>query len=178
MILGLMFGLLPAVLISNVYFVPLPLALYLSSVSVAHLFEYLFVCGYHCDELCWDSFLINYSTDYKIAHCFALFEYLIEYHYVPSEYKVISLAFPVVGFVMVVTGHFLRIAAMFTAARNFHHVVQEKKSKTHVLVTSGVYRFVRHPSYLGWTIWAVGTQVMLANPICIVAFIFASLKFF
>ena len=37
---------------------------------------------------------------------------------------------------------------------------------------------MRHPSYFGWTLWAVGTQVMLANPICIVAFAVASILFF
>ena len=79
---------------------------------------------------------------------------------------------------MMVVGHCFRIGAMFTAAKSFHHVVQEKKASSHVLVTSGVYSIVRHPSYFGWTLWAVGTQVMLVNPLCTLAFIFASLRFF
>jgi uncharacterized membrane protein len=32
------------------------------------------------------------------------------------------------------------------------------------------YRYVRHPGYLGWFIWAVGTQVLLANPVCTLLF--------
>ena len=105
---------------------PLPLALYASSVSLAHLFEYLFVCSYHCDELSWESFLINYSTDYTLAHCAALIEYAVELNLVPSENKLELPGIPVLGFSMMVVGHCFRIGAMFTAAKSFHHVVQEK----------------------------------------------------
>ncbi len=31
-------------------------------------------------------------------------------------------------------------------------------------------RYIRHPGYLGWLVWAVGTQILLANPICTIAF--------
>ncbi len=34
-----------------------------------------------------------------------------------------------------------------------------------MLVTRGVYAFVRHPGYLGWLLWSVGTQVLLQNPL-------------
>ena len=37
---------------------------------------------------------------------------------------------------------------------------------------------VRHPSYFGWSLWAVGTQVMLLNPISVVLFSLASHLFF
>ena len=48
---------------------------------------------------------------------------------------------------------------MFTAGSNFNHVVQNEKSETHTLVTSGVYAWFRHPSYVGWFYWSIGTQV-------------------
>ena len=178
MILGLLFGLLPGLLMSGVYVVPLPLLLYGCSVSIAHLFEYLFVCGYHCDELDWESFLINQSTAYIMAHCFALAEYAVEYLLVPSWLKLDISSVPAFGFGMLVIGHFFRIGAMFTAAQSFHHKVQYEKADSHVLVTSGVYQLVRHPSYFGWTLWAVGTQVMLVNPVSTVGFIGASFMFF
>ena len=63
------------------------------------------------------------------------------------------------GLLMVVFGECLRKAAMFTAASNFNHVVQSEKSDTHTLVTSGVYAWFRHPSYVGWFYWSIGTQV-------------------
>jgi protein-S-isoprenylcysteine O-methyltransferase len=45
-------------------------------------------------------------------------------------------------------------------------------------VTSGIYKFVRHPSYVGWFYWSFGTQIILANPICFIFYIAASWVFF
>lgn len=78
-------------------------------------------------------------------------------------------------------------------------MMQEEKKKDHVLVTDGIYqydsvnfafrhtehdayrsnfRYLRHPSYFGWFWWSVSMAVLLANPITIVAFIYASWHFF
>jgi len=112
------------------------------------------------------------------SHSFALVEYAVELLFVPQWCKVDVPILPALGFAMIVVGHFFRIGAMFTAAQSFHHQVQYEKAASHTLVTSGVYQMVRHPSYFGWTLWAVGTQVMLFNPICIVGFSIASNLFF
>lgn len=37
---------------------------------------------------------------------------------------------------------------------------------------------MRHPSYFGFYWWAVGVQVLLINPICMVLFIYWLHKFF
>ena len=58
-VLGALVGLFPGLLMAGVFGVPLPLLLYICSVSLAHLSEYLFVCCYHPEDLAWDSFLIN-----------------------------------------------------------------------------------------------------------------------
>mmetsp|Transcript_30171 Transcript_30171/g.21916 ORF Transcript_30171/g.21916 Transcript_30171/m.21916 type:complete len:119 (-) Transcript_30171:81-437(-) len=79
---------------------------------------------------------------------------------------------------MVLIGHYLRNSAMFTAAQSFHHLVQDEKASDHVLITHGVYSFCRHPSYLGWFMWANGTQLVLGNPISFAAFLYVSWSFF
>ena len=84
----------------------------------------------------------------------------------------------IVGLHMVIIGHYFRIGAMFTAEKSFHHLVQYEKAKTHKLITTGVYAWVRHPSYFGWMIWAVGTQFVLYNPISIILFFIAGVLFF
>ncbi|KAL0158341.1 hypothetical protein M9458_046417, partial [Cirrhinus mrigala] len=56
-----------------------------------------------------------------------------------------------VGLLMVLCGESLRKAAMLTAGSNFNHI-------SHVLVTTGVYALFRHPSYVGWFYWSIGTQ--------------------
>lgn len=45
-------------------------------------------------------------------------------------------------------------------------------------VRAGVYKISRHPSYMGWFWWSLGTQVLLANPVCLVGYALVSLKFF
>ena len=76
----------------------------------------------------------------------------------PAELKQITWL-SATGLLMVVFGECLRKAALFTAGSNFNHVVQNEKSETHTLVTSGVYAWFRHPSYVGWFYWSIGTQV-------------------
>ncbi len=67
--------------------------------------------------------------------------------------------FSFVGLFMVVGGEVLRKLAMFTAVTNFNHYIQHEKQDGHVLVTHGVYSYCRHPAYVGWFYWSVGTQV-------------------
>lgn len=57
------------------------------------------------------------------------------------------------------TGEVLRKAAMMTAKTNFNHIVQSVREDGHQLVTHGVYALCRHPSYVGWFLWSIGTQV-------------------
>lgn len=68
--------------------------------------------------------------------------------------------------------------AQVTAAHNFTHLVQTQRRPQHTLVTRGVYRWVRHPGYSGWMAWAVGTQLLLCNPLCTAAFAAAAWRFF
>ena len=74
------------------------------------------------------------------------------------------------GLAMVVAGDALRKTAEITARHNFTHKIMTRRRAEHVVVRRGVYRHVRHPGYLGWFVWSVGTQVLLCNPACVVAF--------
>lgn len=65
-----------------------------------------------------------------------------------------------------------------TAAQNFTHLIQTRKRPEHRLVTRGVYAWVRHPGYAGWMLWAVGTQLVLCNPVCALGFAAAAWRFF
>lgn len=61
-------------------------------------------------------------------------------------------------------------STQLTARGAFTHNIQTQRRPGHRLVTRGVYRVARHPGYLGWLLWAVGTQLLLANPLCAAAF--------
>lgn len=64
-----------------------------------------------------------------------------------------------VGLGLCLAGEVLRKLAMFTAKSNFNHIIQVKREEGHVLVTNGIYGLCRHPSYVGWFWWSIGTQV-------------------
>lgn len=75
-----------------------------------------------------------------------------------------------------------RSYAMISASSNFSHMCASRLSSfvrpveltkdpgsvavdklaSHQLVKTGIYSWSRHPSYAGFTWWAVGTQVRLA----------------
>lgn len=65
------------------------------------------------------------------------------------------------GFLMCLSGEVLRKLAMWTATTNFNHEVQSVRADDHILITHGVYQYMRHPSYVGWFIWSIGSQVGL-----------------
>lgn len=75
-------------------------------------------------------------------------------------------------------GQLLRTGAMYQAASNFTHLVSTEKKQKHKLVTHGLYACFRHPSYVGWFWWSIGTQVLLKNPVCIVVYAVAAWRFF
>lgn len=103
-------------------------------------------------------------------------EFWVEWFFFPT-WKCHRVAM-IGGLVIVVIGQSFRIAAMWTAASNFSHRIEYQKRKEHVLVTHGVYRFVRHPSYLGWFAWIVGSQMLLGNPLCAVGYTIVAWGFF
>ena len=67
---------------------------------------------------------------------------------------------------------------MGTAGSNFNHIVQSEKKSDHVLVTEGVYAYLRHPSYFGFFWWGIGTQIVLGNVFCLVGYTVVLWRFF
>ncbi len=113
---------------------------------------------------------------YHIANGTALFEYLVTLYLFPS-YKEPSY-FTAIGVFMVIAGQALRSAAMIHASTNFSHFVAFQKRDEHRLVTDGVYAWFRHPSYAGFYYWALGTQLVLQNPVTFVLFSVLLWRFF
>ena len=104
-----------------------------------------------------------------------VFPVLDPYNYLPG---ILSSGLMTLGLIMMITGHVFRTTAEMTAGRNFNHQIQMRKDQQHRLVTEGIYQISRHPSYLGWYLWAVGTQVMSLNVVSTIFFIGTSWLFF
>lgn len=152
--------------------------LYLAAMSAFHLLEFVWTAIFHPSKLSAQSFLLNHSREYHAALAAGIAEFLLEAWLWPG------LKYPRAGWVMwmglvlVVAGQSVRTLAMLTAADNFTHIVADSKAPNHQLVTHGIYSLCRHPSYAGWFWWSVGTQVLLCNPLCTVAYAAASFLFF
>ena len=149
---------------------------YAAALAFFHFSEYVLTSIFNSHTLTIDSFLLNHSREYAIAAISSWLEYWIELYFFPQLKSLHYIS--IIGGVMVICGEALRKAAMITAGSNFTHIVQQRKRDHHELVTSGVYGLFRHPSYVGWFYWSIGTQILLCNPVCLVGYAVASWMFF
>lgn len=151
---------------------------YMISMSAFHYLEFLTTALTNPANLSIDSYLLNHSMQYGFAAITSWIEYAVELWAFPSM-KIFSIfSISGIGVFICLFGDSLRKLAMFHAGQNFNHIVQGTKSKDHELVTHGVFSIVRHPSYVGWFLWSIGTQVILWNPLCSIAYAIVSWKFF
>jgi protein-S-isoprenylcysteine O-methyltransferase len=109
------------------------------------------------------------SRPYVIAMYIAILEYALESTYTPWLKCGWVTA---IGVPCIVVGETLRKAGIMTAGSAFTHRIAVERRSHHALVTHGVYGVVRHPGYAGWMLWAIGTQLVLCNPVCTIAFCF------
>eukprot|EP00897_Mesotaenium_endlicherianum_P006170 jgi/Mesen1/5581/ME000281S04636 len=147
---------------------------FLAAVAFFHLSEFALAFTYTRHEVSCRSFLI--SRQYLMAMAVACMEFLVESFLVPSLKTLRTIQ--MLGLALVILGEAIRKAAYVTARHNFTHDIKHERRPNHQLVTRGIYRYVRHPGYMGWFIWAVATQIMLCNPISTVLFALVSWRFF
>jgi protein-S-isoprenylcysteine O-methyltransferase len=141
-----------------------------------HVSEIVLVLLIEPEEFSRESFLVTHA--YLCAMACGLAEYLIGFSAFPG-YKLATcglLSAP--GLVGAIAGEALRKAAWLTARSSFTHKIQQHKRPGHVLVTHGIYGIMRHPGYFGWTVWAIGTQLLLGNIVSPMLFAAASYRFF
>ena len=140
-----------------IYFTAFPWKLFCFfcvALSFFHFSEYMLTAIYNRHTLSPGSFLINHSTEYQLALLLSATEFIVETLFFPSLKDFLFFSF--IGMVLVIGGEILRKVSMLTAKSNFTHVVQVEKKENHSLVTTGVYGWSRHPSYVGWFYWSVG----------------------
>lgn len=121
------------------------------------MLEFLTTAYYNTAEVDDDSFILT-DRDLHLVVVASVVE-TVTVHYF-FNYLTYSLN---VGVLVVVVGQGCRTLAMATAGESFNHYVQREHTEKHKLVTSGIYRFLRHPSYFGYFWWYVGMQIILGN---------------
>jgi len=150
--------------------------LYSLFLSFFHFSEFIVTAINQPNDVSYDSFLINHSKAYCIAALCSWVEFWVEAWLYPWMKG--GRLFLALGLCMMLLGQCLRTNAMCTAGSNFTHIVAFSRRPSHQLVERGVYAFFRHPAYLGWFFWSIGTQVALGNPICSVGYALAAWSFF
>ena len=133
--------------------------IYVTVLSFFHYSEFMTIALTNPKAISIDSFILNHSFAYGLAACSSWLEFIVERYYLPEMKEPSFISY--FGLAMCFSGEVLRKLAMFTAMHNFNHIVQDEKMDDHELVTNGVYGVFRHPSYVGWFYWSVGTQVKL-----------------
>jgi protein-S-isoprenylcysteine O-methyltransferase len=147
----------------------------LSVLVLYHTAEFFIHLFTHPAKTDVGSFLI--SPALLLAFGCGFLEYAVERFFFPWKSDPRS-PFIWAGVVAIAAGLYLRFAAIITAGAAFTHRVEYHSRSDHKLVTHGVYRCIRHPGYLGYFVYALGTQCMLQNPIAIVAFAIVLWRFF
>jgi protein-S-isoprenylcysteine O-methyltransferase len=167
---------------------------FVATLALFHYLEFDSTARFNPPDAKVSSFLLSANgSSYNIAHTAALTELLIQsWLYsdlkpswlrlpfdIPALFQSVPSPVPVsIGIALIIIGQYVRTAAMAEAGKSFNHIVQSTKKDDHVLVTSGVYAFSRHPSYFGFFWWGLGTQLVLGNLICFPAYALVLWKFF
>ncbi|HUL40054.1 MAG TPA: isoprenylcysteine carboxylmethyltransferase family protein [Methanomassiliicoccales archaeon] len=72
-----------------------------------------------------------------------------------------DLVFFGIGLAMIVAGFAIRLVAISTLKKNFSGALRIREG--HTLVTYGIYKYVRHPAYLGAIVLFAGIPVMFSS---------------
>lgn len=165
---------------------------FIASLGLFHFLEFYVTARYNTRYATVSAFLLSSNGwAYNAAHGSAVVECLVSHILWPGQTTVtrmltvteplfgssVSLLL-VGGFVLLLIGQFVRTVAMAQAASNFNHHVQSRHQEGHVLVNTGLYRYLRHPSYFGFFWWGLGTQIILGNMVCFVGYSLVLWRFF
>lgn len=195
MLLGTSFGLTAslALFLGTVYPTPLwRVPFFVAALSLFHFLEFYVTARWNTRYATVSAFLLSSNGwAYNIAHGSAIAECLVSNIFWPGQTaaaRMLTVTEPffgssvslllVGGFVLLLIGQVIRTIAMAQAASNFNHHVQSRHQEGHVLVTSGLYGYLRHPSYFGFFWWGLGTQLILGNMVCFVGYALVLWRFF
>ena len=144
----------------------------LAVLSIFHFLEYYTTATYNPRYANVSAFLLSQNgRAYNAAHTAALVEVIFCAVLLPGWQATMSNPTTVtLGCILIALGQWVRTSAMVQAGTNFNHTVQTKRDEGHVLVRDGIYRWLRHPSYFGFFWWGLGTQIVLGNVVCLLAY--------
>lgn len=194
-LLGTSLGLTSALAILLSAFIQTPfwrVPFFIAALSLFHFLEFYVTATYNTRAADVKAFLLSSNGwAYNVAHGTAVVECIVAHYFWPGRSalsEMITVTEPFygtsvspllpLGLFLVLLGQVVRTFAMAQAASNFNHHVQSEHREGHVLVTHGLYLFLRHPSYFGFFWWGLGTQLVLGNVVCFVGYSLVLWRFF
>lgn len=147
---------------------------YLCAMATFHLLEFFITAIFNPSVTSSESYLVNQSKAYTAAFLIAFCEFWIRFICFPATWTRPCI----LGSLVVALAQIIRSWAMITCGESFNHLIQTSKKDNHVLITHGVYKYFRHPSYVGFFYWSIGTQLVLNNWCTMIVFTGASMMFF
>lgn len=162
------------------------LPFFICCLSIFHFLEFYITATYNAPKADSTSFLLSSNgSAYNIAHSIAATECVVSHLFFSEAYstrpallfggEAVRLS---LGIILIVVGQAVRSWAMIDAGTNFSHQVQQTHQEGHTLVTTGVFRWLRHPSYFGFFWWAIGTQLVMGNVLGLVGYCAVLVRFF
>ncbi|CAK1364726.1 unnamed protein product [Cercospora beticola] len=150
-----------------------------TSLALFHFLEYFTTARYNTPALRAESFLLfNNGRAYQAAHGCATLELIVSRFFPQYGQTFVNPLTIALGIALIVVGQLVRSLAMAQAGPSFNHVIAREHKEHHKLVTHGLYSIFRHPSYFGFFWWAIGTQFLVGNKICLVGYIIVLWQFF
>ncbi|KJX93248.1 protein-S-isoprenylcysteine O-methyltransferase [Zymoseptoria brevis] len=155
------------------------LPIFFVCLSIFHFLEYYTTARYNVPACRASSFLLfNNGSAYASAHGAASIEIVISALFPAYQSWLVRSWTITAGLIAIIVGQIVRSIAMKQAGTNFNHIVATERKESHQLVTSGIYGYLRHPSYFGFFWWALGTQFLVGNKVCAVGYAVALWRFF
>lgn len=152
---------------------------FFACLSLFHFLEYWTTARFNSPEARASSFLLfNNGTAYNVAHSLATLEIIISKFFSGYQEYFVSKYSIAAGIILILVGQVVRSVAMAQAGTNFNHTPAKVRKEGHVLVTAGIYGWLRHPSYFGFFWWALGTQILVGNKVCFVGYALVLWRFF
>ncbi|SCO75615.1 protein-S-isoprenylcysteine O-methyltransferase, putative [Plasmodium vivax] len=131
------------------------------------------------------TYILNNSICQKIIH---QYEGIFDKYEARGSYERADryhLLLVLLSMVVCLCGLLLRVLGLLHCNRNFcfyvlstEHLADRCIRKKHLLVKSGVYKYMRHPCYTGWFYYALFLQLLLLNVFCFVLCFFVSWAYF
>ncbi|KAF2714705.1 prenyl cysteine carboxyl methyltransferas-like protein Ste14 [Pleomassaria siparia CBS 279.74] len=176
---GVVFGLLSSIILVSYESRMWRPFFFIGTLCIFHFLEFYTTAEYNTPTAYVSSFLLTNGSRYRQAHTVALIETLVTSYFLPGwQARLNPPPIVALGILMIVVGQAVRSLAMAQAGTNFNHQVQSEKNDGHELVTTGLYTYLRHPSYFGFFWWGLGTQVALGNAVSFVGYAGALWYFF